>query len=1390
MTALLHRRLLVELLDALQTAGYPLGPGKLMQVEELMRQLPPDTPPEALRTLLAPLFASNPEAQTRFYELFDQRLSAVRNLLAQEATLPGALPAMESIVQKETRSRRVLLAALLALTATAGAAFDTNAPVTWALLAAVGAVAVIAGWKLPPRRTVRWGYLLALPVLAAAGFGLKLWALTLLPTPDSGTMPTFFVNHFTVKQGESVTENLRFFGDTARLLSVAFCDGQSAGETPSGGRYTIDPSGAWQYTAAAEALPGTTDTLCAEAVYAARRDTMLFVVEISAADKPPPPQDTGRIAEIPLPFPRSLSEIEVGAEVLARADFYRRYQWPLKALLFLLAAFAVWAFVRWNERRRAKFVAEIEQRDSPPYVWRIETGKEQRLDFEDNLSLLLNRLRRREGADAHRLDVAGTIKASARRAGRAAFVFREQTRPPEYLLLIDRFDANDHRARLFDALYDELRRAEVPVERFFYQGDPRICFNEAHPNGLPLGELLHRHRDARLLLIGEGQRLLLPSSGQLAPWTSLFSGWRRRALLLPKPTREWGRREQTLAGLFAVAPASVQGLDLALEQFETLEQRSPAEAARRVADAVAEPFEFEGNLLGSLRRHFPEPLIRWIAACAVYPALHWDLTLFLGQTLSEPNANPLLTSTNLRQLARLPWFVQGRIPENARLQLIEYLAEQGLETSVRRALDELLRSAPAPAQGSVAWDDYRMNVILNELMLQPDAARRRELEAEFERFLAAGKQPDFVSFKQLQRQPTRLDLLAPENWKKYLFRHGSSRFGLRRIALLLPIWAMMAAGIALVPVKTTVCSGDTVEYQNRLLCLDDADARLLYLEYLTRDAIDVQDHARADSLRVEAGLLARAAQPVADTTPYYRNTAAWYFNYGARAFNCSRETEPGCPPTGLSGLSADSLRAIACKNFRRGDALYTAISGAQGIEFFSAISRACPNDPLAPPRGDTPRFTLRGLVLDSDTGRPISGAAISAGDARKTTFYRLSSDKGGADIFMTKTDAQGRYTLVDVPDVAQLLLYATAPGYEAEKLRSPPRTELPALSLKSLNPAPDEPQGDNAASAYQRAVAANTIAAYDAFLNDYPQSTYAAEARARLVVLREPAAWQRAVAANSFESYVEYLREHPNGFNAAEAARRRDALNPIVEGDPAVKKLEADMVALTGGTFTMGCQDAKRDGECYEWEKPPHEVRVGKFSIGRYEVTQAQWRAVMGSDPPELNNKGCDECPVERVSWDDIQEFIQKLNTLTGKRYRLPTEAEWEYAARGGNKSQGYLYSGSNKIGEVAWYTENSKSGNTFGEQKTTRPVGGKKPNELGLYDMSGNVWEWCADDWHGNYTGAPVDGSAWVDSPRGSYRVGRGGSWRDTAGNCRAAFRDLNTPALRDYSVGFRLAL
>lgn len=235
------------------------------------------------------------------------------------------------------------------------------------------------------------------------------------------------------------------------------------------------------------------------------------------------------------------------------------------------------------------------------------------------------------------------------------------------------------------------------------------------------------------------------------------------------------------------------------------------------------------------------------------------------------------------------------------------------------------------------------------------------------------------------------------------------------------------------------------------------------------------------------------------------------------------------------------------------------------------------------------------------------------------------------------------------------------------------------------------------------------------------------------------------------------------------------------------------MVWVSGGTFTMGSTGSDAESD----EKPLHSVSVSGYYIGKYEVTQTQWTSIMGSNPSDY--KG-DNRPVEEVSWTDCCRFcnalsdhygLQRCYSISGSGddatvtmvhssggFRLPTEAEWEFAARGGNSSRGYKYSGSDNIDNVAWYTDNSNA---------THNVGGKNGNELGIYDMSGNVWEWCWD-WYGAYT------SQTQTNPTGAYsgsgRVIRGGGWGSNARRCRCADRNFISPSYRDCDLGLRLVL
>ena len=225
---------------------------------------------------------------------------------------------------------------------------------------------------------------------------------------------------------------------------------------------------------------------------------------------------------------------------------------------------------------------------------------------------------------------------------------------------------------------------------------------------------------------------------------------------------------------------------------------------------------------------------------------------------------------------------------------------------------------------------------------------------------------------------------------------------------------------------------------------------------------------------------------------------------------------------------------------------------------------------------------------------------------------------------------------------------------------------------------------------------------------------------------------------------------------------------------PVLQELKANMVRVDGGTFTMGAapnqlQNAESD------EKATHAVTLDTFYICKYEVTQDLWTCVMDDNPSYFKGG---QLPVESVTWGDCQKFIKKLNALTGENYRLPTEAEWEYAARGGNQSKGYKYAGSDAVDEVAWYSSNS--GNC------THPVGIKKPNELGLYDMSGNVYEWC-QDWKVPYPRHAVANPQ--GGTEGTARVNRGGRWCGSAHACRTSDRSMSNPTYSFYHLGFRLA-
>ena len=327
-------------------------------------------------------------------------------------------------------------------------------------------------------------------------------------------------------------------------------------------------------------------------------------------------------------------------------------------------------------------------------------------------------------------------------------------------------------------------------------------------------------------------------------------------------------------------------------------------------------------------------------------------------------------------------------------------------------------------------------------------------------------------------------------------------------------------------------------------------------------------------------------------------------------------------------------------------------------------------------------------------------------------------------------------------------------------------------------------------AAWRAAKAANTIAGYQKYLDDSPFGEFREQASTAirniekdLAIRRDDLAWEVAVEKNTLQGYKKYQTDFPSGRHYAEAAAKIKVLE-----EPEGLDAADGMVFVKGGTFIMGCTSEQKD--CSDDEKPTHQVTLGDFYLGKYEVTQRQWQQVMGNNPSYF--KDCEDCPVENVSWEDVQTFIKKLNQQTGRTYRLPTEAEWEYAARGGGKEvlfgNGKNIADPREINFDGDWNPLSYSVKGLDRQKTI-PVGSlNSPNALGLHDMSGNVWEWCSDWYGSDYYKNSVSNNPTGPSS-GSNRVLRGGSRGSYPQFCRVANRDGNTPSLRSYSVGFRLA-
>ncbi|MBK7937424.1 MAG: hypothetical protein IPJ82_10190 [Lewinellaceae bacterium] len=826
----------------LEAEGFPLGTGAHLRVQELLRGLPHESDDDALCAAMCAILARNPQEQTLIHERFGEcatRTDALLEQLKKDETRTAELAHTERQLRRWQR-RALIPAVFLLLTALAAGLFF---------------------WKEKSE-----------PVVIEKLMLLQGGESKMLCPADIAEL-----NPYGAVKGARVT------------YPEAAAAGQTAREGPvatSLGSFSLDAAYCFIYTAR-DTVQGLDSIAVAFNFDAGKTATVAFKVLVEK-----PESETVKPAQLPgrdtlfkpknIPYPHDIAECAIQPPP-AWQSFLANNLWWLRWAFFLPFTAFLFALWRWLEYRRRKLIAQQERRDQPPYFWNIRIPGADDIVLGDSFAFALQVMRRRASSDVLRLDLSKTIEKTAERGGMPDFRYRQLTRPVDYLLLIERGDPANHRAQLFDALYRAFREQEIDIARYWYDGDIRLCFDEQNPRGVPLQDIAQRFPGARLLVLGNGAQLLSPDSGRPAPWTDVFTAWKERALLTPKPTGEWGLDERRLASLFTLLPATLQGLGFWVDELDVGQDARFEDWQKHVKDAPHSVFQPDADdPISTLMLQFDPKMLRWVAACAIYPSLHWDLTLWMGRQLAgaagsgqsaagsrqtlpkergslalEDPEESLVTIENLLRLFRIRWFVDGAIPQNARAALLDWLErnDPALLIRLRAALADLLRQNPPP-QNSAAYDDYALNIALNEWLAAQDPARKKELEREIARRLEAGARPDFTVLKYLDRPRSALDFVVPEAWKKYVYPAGHPALGWKGrwkdLLWALPIWVLAGVG-AFWPynIQTDECFYETAEVVENgttlSLCLKDMYCKVLFSEYQTRNEVRTVPIAKVDT---------------------------------------------------------------------------------------------------------------------------------------------------------------------------------------------------------------------------------------------------------------------------------------------------------------------------------------------------------------------------------------------------------------------------------------------------------------------------------------------------------------------------------------------------------------
>ena len=962
-------------------------------------------------------------------------------------------------------------------------------------------------------------------------------------------------------------------------------------------------------------------------------------------------------------------------------------------LIFLIIIFFVLYEIYSLLSRR--LIAKRKKEQKSPFVWGIYINN-QNIDLDSDMYSVANNMRYRTQSGTSKIDITKTINATLKNAGIIDLQYKHNTKPVEYLMLIDWSSEKNHQAQLFDYLYRTFIDNNVYIERFFYDADPRICWSDNYAEGIRIDKIQQKFPDAYLLVFGSGSKFINPLNNRLYGFTSVFQEWEQRALLSPVPSGEWGVQEVLLRNVFAVIlPATTAGIIELTEHFNIKSGQESNLKDWKFNPQKAEKYIYitADNLLEN--QQVSQNMKIWIATCAIYPELYWDLTIAIGKTLENDSnfsdLHDLTSQENIAILARIDWFRTGKIPDTEREKLLNnknILLEKYKTAAITTIIKVLEQNLPENKElkDSFAYNNFLMNIVVNKLMLKPKKRKeRRTLEAKLKQLAQSSDEQDFVALEYISKRNSITNFLLPKKFKKHFFNKGNKIFGIKN--------SIKYTAVFLLILFTFTCNNKNLIGFEELPTTDSIENVM---------PVDTSRTATTDSIQntvINDDNAYKLAQSQ-NTIPAFEEYLKYY-------------------PAGKHVQEANDAIDLIKQDSEIAD------------------------------------WTLAKQI---DTKKAYTDFI----EKYPQTKYKPEVENEIAEFENQEEDDKAFYQAQDTNTTIAFEKYII--NYPAGK------------HVQEANDAIDLIKQNSETADWTLAKNAGTIKAYSDFIIKYPETSHKTEAENTILKIEDKLDFSIAQTANTCQAYEAYLQQHPQGKHKSEAQNKTAELCNSNFKAP-------KMVFVKGGTFNMGSPTSEANRGSDETQ---HTVTVSDFYIGKYEVTQKQWKDIMGTNPS--NFKG-DNLPVENVSWDDIQEFLVKLNKKTGKTYRLPTEAEWEYAARAGTTtpfSTGNCLS-TNQANYDGNYPYSSCNKGTYREQTTT--VGSFSANAWGIYDMHGNVWEWCQDVYKSDYYSQSKNSTNPIYEGNGSYRVMRGGSWGNYASYCRSANRVNVTPTYRGNDLGFRLA-